>query len=1022
MLNARLRLNRRNFRLALAFPLGFFVLIIAILMLPPRSGAKLQQGTQDSKREGKRRRPEYVPGQILVRFRNEVTAKGETRSAVLHANGRSIPIRIERYGGSDLVEGSRIAYVDPADTLTVIEELNQRSDVLYAEPNYIWHVDLSPNDPRFVSNELYGLTKINAPQAWDTNTGSASVVIGIVDEGVDLSHPDLSPNIWNNPSPGAIPGISGDLHGYNFVDHTGTIPAEDHATHVAGTAGARGNNGIGVVGVNWTVSLMSLRALDPTGGNSSDIVAAYNYARQMRQLFVSSGGTQGANIRVLNNSYGGSGFSQTAFDAISALNQAGILFVGSAGNTDDGNTNNDLNPHYPSDYQLPNVIGVLGTNQTDTVGSFSHIGPNTVLIGAPGQSILSTLPGNTYGFFNGTSMSSPHVSGSAALLCAINPNLTVQQLKALLVYNGDVVSDLINKTITGRRLNVANSIIALNEGDVTPPGPVIGLHLNSQTGRSLNIGWTAAGDDGNFGQASLYDVAFVDGISGSITPLKKVVPLGAGGNQSVDVTIPYRHTVGTITVTGTDNVGNVGAQASLNVTVPVAQGNPYGTAIGGTEALSVGGTGLAFNCDDCYKTAALPFSFPFFGQNYTSVTVSSNGNIYFTPPNPPTRPGGDADDVPSSTVDLTKFKMIAGLWDDLDLRTSSRPGADVYVVNPDASRTIFRWVGVPCNFDGNICQGGAPVNFEIELQSNGFIKTRYGSGNTNLFPVVGISGGEPDTYVISSHTSETSSLSLTNALSVTYNYHPGGLGNGVRSIGLHVPSTSNFFLKNTNASGAADFVIGFGPGGSGWLPLVGDWDGDGVETIGLFDPATNNFFLKNINSYGSADNVFGFGPAGSNWIPVVGDWNGDGSDTIGLYDPVNGFFFLKNSNTPGPADIVFGFGPPGAGWKPVVGDWNGDGVDTVGLYDPANGFFFLRNSNSPGAADLVFGFGPAGAGWKPLVGDWNGDGVDTIGLYDPAAGFFFLKNSNTAGAADLVFGFGPGGAGWTPLVGDWNGL
>ena len=217
--------------------------------------------------------------------------------------------------------------------------------------------------------------------------------------------------------PGSIAGITGDLHGYNFVDSTGTIPAEDHATHVAGTAGAKGNNGIGVVGVNWTVSLMSLRALDPTGGDVSDIINAYAYAKQMRDLWVSTGGTKGANIRVLNNSYGGGGFSQAAFDAVSGLNQSGILFVASAGNTDDGNTNNDLTPHYPSDYALPNIISVGATDQTDLMATFSHIGPNSVTIGAL---VVNSqyVTGSAYGIFSGTSMSSPHVSGSAALICA----------------------------------------------------------------------------------------------------------------------------------------------------------------------------------------------------------------------------------------------------------------------------------------------------------------------------------------------------------------------------------------------------------------------------------------------------------------------------------------------------------------------------------------------------------------------------------------------------------------------------
>ena len=194
-----------------------------------------------------------------------------------------------------------------------------------------------------------------------------------------------------------------------------------------------------------------------------------------------------------------------------------------------------------------------------------------------------------------------------------------------------------------------------------------------------------------------------------------------------------------------DNVGNEGTPATAFASISFVDGNPYATALGKNVPLSTGGTHLNFNCDDCYKTSALPFSFPFFGQNFSSVTISSNGNLYFPPPAPPTRqPSGDADDVPSAVGALASFRMISGLWDDLYLGTDQRADADVYVVQPDANRVIFRWQGVPCNDNGHGCTFGGPVNFEVELRSNGLIQSHYGAGNTNLFPVVGISAGESD--------------------------------------------------------------------------------------------------------------------------------------------------------------------------------------------------------------------------------------------------------------------------------------
>src|SRR5204862_41632 len=218
--------------------------------------------------------------------------------------------------GSDLVTGLRVARVAAEDTLTAIAALNEQADVLYAEPNYIMHADLTPNDPSFGS--LYGLSKIGAPTAWNTTTGSAGIVVGMIDEGIDINHPDLQANIWTNPAPGSIPPISGDLHGYDFASNTGSITGGDHATHTSGTVGAVGNNSVGVVGVNWHVQLMSLKFLGAGGGSDTDAVRAYSYARQMRDLCVTSGGGQGANVRVLNNSYGGCGFSPASLDAICA--------------------------------------------------------------------------------------------------------------------------------------------------------------------------------------------------------------------------------------------------------------------------------------------------------------------------------------------------------------------------------------------------------------------------------------------------------------------------------------------------------------------------------------------------------------------------------------------------------------------------------------------------------------------------------------------------------------------------------
>jgi subtilisin family serine protease len=757
-------------RLAFAFSFLFVLALFIAAALPSTSSATREASQVNSKQP----RPEFVPGEALVRYRSERMAERQTRQAMISGEGRQLSVRIERFDGSDIVPGLRIARVAADDTMAAIEALKQQPDVLYAEPNYVLYLDATPNDPRFLSNELYALDKIGAPQAWDvikgsTDTpqagfGSPRIVVGVIDEGIDTNHEDLLTNIWTNPAEVASNGIDDDgngfiddIHGYDFSLNTGTIPGQGHGTHVAGTIGAVGNNATGVVGVNWRVGLMSLKFIDGFRADTADAIRACNYAKQMRDLWVNTGGVKGANLRVLNNSYGALGFTQSFLDAINAVNQSGILFVASAGNAE-GFTpepNNDLVPHYPSSYAAPGVIAVASTGQTDNLASDSHFGLSSVHLGAPGIGILSTTPGNTYSFSSGTSMATPQVAGAAALLLAANPNLTINQLKSLLIFNGDLVPSLAGKTLTGRRLNVANSLQALAENDVTPPGTVTSFHLNSQNGRAMNVGWTASGDDGTAGQASLYQVTFTDATSRAVIFLQSVLPAASGLTQAIDVKLPYRHTNGTLTLREFDNVGNEGVPAIVAISVSPVEGDPYLTSTGSPVSLSTGGVGLNSNCDDCFKTQALPFSFPFFGENFSSVSASSNGSLYFA--------SHLVNDSGSSAIALSQFKMIAGLWD--DLRTDTRPGDDIYVVTPDPSRIIFRWQGVTFNDNPAL---RFPVNFEIELRSNGTILTRYGAGNTHIEPVVGISGGEPEVYLISSHTSEQSETNLTNAQEVTF--------------------------------------------------------------------------------------------------------------------------------------------------------------------------------------------------------------------------------------------------------------
>lgn len=746
----------------------------------------------------------------------------------------------------EIVEGLRVAQVDPADTARAIDALRARPDVLYAEPNFIRRATVAPNDPRYP--EMWGLNNtgqrssfgghpgtpgndIRAEQAWNIITGNRSVVVGVIDTGIDVNHEDLRDNIWTNPAETPGNGIDDDgngfvddINGWDFAHNDASVfdyteptypPAEtytgdldDHGTHVAGTIGASGNNALGVTGVNWQVSLMSLKFLTEDGtGSSSRLLNAFAYAKAMRQLWESSNGTKGANIRVLNNSYGGDGFSQAELDAIRALGDAGILFVVSAGNE---STTNDLFPVYPSNYLAANLISVAASSGGGSRATFSNSGEATVNITAPGEYILSTTPKNTYNFANGTSMSAPHVSGSAALVCAQFPNITVQRLRSVIMYGAHPAPWQYMNVFplsTGNSVDAGKALQAVNSADVTPPGPVTALTAQiNDTFPNYRLTWQPSGDDGNVGPVSVYEIRYSDVLPKDAnwdlaTPLPGPVPnTNPPSTHFHNVRIPWRHHSGFIGIRAVDDVGNKGPIVSVPVSVSVDVGDPYTVSESATAPLSTGGTPLGLIGDDEFKTINLPFNFAVFGFVNNSITVSTNGALYFGFP-----PDHDAF---SSERWLTGRRMIAGLWD--DLRTDRRAGDDVYTIQND-DRIIFRWQAV--TFDTPISptetRGENPVNFEIELRFDGTITVRYGDGNVKTLPVVGISGGSPEPYISTSHTSPRALKDLTNAATVVF-ARRSPIQRAVLTVASSAPNSGvNVTVSPNDVSGAGNGTTQF---------------------------------------------------------------------------------------------------------------------------------------------------------------------------------------------------------------------
>ncbi|WP_338366968.1 S8 family serine peptidase [uncultured Pseudoalteromonas sp.] len=381
-------------------------------------------------------------------------------------------------------------------TKEAIARLKSHQAIEYVEPDYQVSIASTPDDPRF--DELWGLNNegqtggtadadIDAVEAWDISTGSRDVVVGVIDTGIDYNHSDLASNMWVNSS--EIPGdgidndgngFVDDVHGINAITNSGDpMDDEGHGTHVSGTIGASGNNATGVVGVNHEVSLVGCKFLDAAGnGSTSDAIKCIDYMVGLKNA--------GVNLRVLNNSWGGGGYSQALADAIASSEAADLLFVAAAGND---TIDNDVNPHYPSNYENASVLSVASTDQTDNISWFSHYGLTSVDMGAPGSAILSTTPGESYASYSGTSMATPHVAGAAALVLSINPELNTQELKELLMSSGDANAALQGVTVAGTRLNVNQALI---DADPTPGFKISANPLTQQVvaGQAANYTFT----------------------------------------------------------------------------------------------------------------------------------------------------------------------------------------------------------------------------------------------------------------------------------------------------------------------------------------------------------------------------------------------------------------------------------------------------------------------------------------------------------------------------------------------------
>lgn len=337
-------------------------------------------------------------------------------------------------------------------SLASVKESLDPSLYEYVEPDYPVSVALESND-KYLSSQ-WAHRVVHSAAAWDISRGSQAVIVAVLDTGTDPAHPDLAANLWTNPGEIAGNGIDDDgnglvddVHGWNFGENSASILADDagsfHGTHVSGTIGAVGNNGIGISGHAQEVRLMTLKFLKSTGaGSSADAIRGIDYAIE-----------NGA--RIISNSWGSRNYSRALFEAIGRARDHGILFVAAAGNS---GTNNDTSVFYPANYEHDNVISVAASTSTDKLASFSNYGNRTVHLAAPGQGIYSTKNDGKYQSMSGTSMATPLVSGVLATMLAARPDLNYLQLKGALLASVDEIAEMRGKVMWNGRVNAQRAL------------------------------------------------------------------------------------------------------------------------------------------------------------------------------------------------------------------------------------------------------------------------------------------------------------------------------------------------------------------------------------------------------------------------------------------------------------------------------------------------------------------------------------------------------------------------------------
>jgi subtilisin family serine protease/putative cell wall-binding protein len=678
----------------------------------------------------------HDPSAVLVQFDPAYTDRTLRTLTALWGDFERQPVT----SGDELVE----RLVLPSD-LTVSKALATLSDipgVLVAEPEFIVTKTVVSNDPYVLDGSLWGVagpstTPSNsfgsaAAAAWAAGvTGSASVFVGVIDEGIQVTHPDLAANMWVNPFEIPGDGIDNDgngyvddVHGWDFNGNDNSVfdgaegsNKDSHGTHVAGTIGAVGGNGVGVAGVNWDVTMISLKVLGDNGGSTADVIRAIDYLTDLKLR-------HGLNVVASSNSYGCSGcYSRLMLEAIERGGDAGILFVAAAGNSAD---DTGVTPHYPSSYQCDRggtrgwncVLSVASMTSNGSLSWFSNYGDD-VHLGAPGSGIWSTVPIDSYANFSGTSMATPHVSGAIALCASVDPTLSAHELRDLVLATVVATPSLQGKVATGGRLDAATLVTACGAVDQPLTGALTGLIATALGPRELQLAWT----NGTTG-LSVVDIDLAPQADGgcTATPERRVVPAAPTttfvGGLNPDTTycarVRARQIGGATTTDWTPWVTVRTTPPPVQMTCTASEMTWRDIAASGT---------LHTLTDDGRVQVDLPFPFGVGNTPSNTAWISSNGVVSFVSSTP-------ASWYPTTIPDATDPDgFVAPWWADLNPAAGGSVRSATLGSAPNRE-FVVSWLDVP-HFGRT-----ATVTLQVVLREGGeavfnYLDVTTGDDSTN---------------------------------------------------------------------------------------------------------------------------------------------------------------------------------------------------------------------------------------------------------------------------------------------------